>query len=280
MTHLVVSNIHQCFELVKNCNLNKRENIRYSIQGFFSDRNQTVPAPVYEFLNNTDISTVLSAHTEAINALRELTLGSYNDYQHITISEPGVITLHSHTQSKYDIANKYIYNMDSVLDAGCSLGGIGLKLAVNNQINPNFKVILDNVTASELNVAIEIGGKLGLTNVVYTTESLTNLNIKVDMGLYFAIFHHLLRTFTFDSLMELVKSQVSKIAIIELPLQGDALLANIVAGHEDPWNNQFSALASNESLKLNLSRYFNVVDEIKMNYGSGNLNRVAFVCYL
>lgn len=269
-----IQNVLDCLRLVQKLNKTNHTSLSADINGFFTGKE--MPEALGKFIAAPQYSAIL--HIAAINSLSKLTKGSYNDYQAIDIPETGVIVLHSHTKTKYDIAKKYVTpQITSVLDAGCSLGGIGLKLANDDGIS---KVILDNITVSELATAKEIGGKLGLTNVEYSSEGLVSLDVKVSMGLYFAIFHHLLRAHSFDDLMKLVIRQVSDVAVIELPIKGDALLANIVSTCEDPWNTRYATLESADSFKNAVSKYFNVVEHIKMDYGNGNLNRHTFVCYI
>lgn len=274
MSSSPILNVLQCLRLVQKLDKTNYTSSTANIVSFFAEKQ--MPDALHKFIEAPQYSAIL--HIFAINSMSKLTKGSYNDYQAIDIPETGVIVLHSHTLTKYEIAKKYITpQITSVLDAGCSLGGIGLKLANDDGIS---KVILDNITVSELETAKEIGGKLGLTNVEYTTEGLVSLDVKINMGLYFAIFHHLLRSHSFDDLMKLVIRQVSDVAVIELPIKGDALLANIVSTCDDPWNTRYATLASVESFKQAVSAYFTVAEHIKMDYGNGDLNRHTFVCYI
>lgn len=271
-----IKNIFQCLNFVKEIDHETYKTIGQDLATFFNDRGQEMPQELADFTSHSVYSDDM--HYNAVRVLRNLAKGSYNDYQAINIIEPGMITLLDHTKTKYEIAKKHLNSqIESVLDAGCSLGGIGLKLATIPGVT---RVVLDNLTVSELDTAREIGDKLGLTNVEFTSETLTNLDINVDMGLYFAIFHHLLRNNSIDELMQLVLRQVNKIAVIELPIKGDALLDMIVSTCDDPWNTRYSALSSVDALKMALGKYFVISEEIKMDYGSGDLNRHAFVCYI
>lgn len=153
----------------------------------------------------------------------------YINYQYININENGYMSLDNHTLLKYNLISNF-KDYNSVLDAGCSLGGIGLKLAYDN---PNIFITLNNMTDNELNTAREISSNCTILNVNFDDRNLINITESYDLTLYFAILHHIIRTIGVKNTMELIKKQTNMYSIIEIPFKGDALLNKVFNGNYD-----------------------------------------------
>lgn len=206
----------------------------------------------------------------------DLTSKKYDTYQHLTVDD-SMINLTSHTLLKYEIVKKLVeqvgsLNITSVLDAGCAIGAIGNTLA---QQYPHLTVSLNNITASELKMAKEMACYAGLENVSFSSDNIMTLTQQHDLGLYFALFHHLLRGSTIDIILEALMKQVKKYAVVEVPLKGDKLLEN-VGGVELEGN--FKVLLSADHLRHELLKNFSVLFEGPIVYpNSPDLFRHYFV---
>jgi len=202
---------------------------------------------------------------------------SYNNYQHLDIDRYGIINLRSHTLEKFNtvmpILNKF--NDDfSIVDYGCSLGGIGAKIA---QLFPSSTITLNNITSNEILICNEIITKLHLCNVSVSTINAIDVVEQYDVCLYFAILHHVMKSITFDQVINLVSTQTKKYAIIELPFENDVLLKNVINDRITNYNETFAFLESIDKFADKIKDTFNIIDQIKINYGSPDLNRVAFI---
>ncbi len=213
----------------------------------------------------------------------------YNDYQYINIDDKGYMTLENHTLLKYNLTTDF-KNFKTVLDAGCSLGGIGLKIAYENQ---NSFITLNNMTDNELNIAREISANCTIFNVNFDDQNLVNLNQQYDLTLYFAILHHIIKSVGLEQTLELIKNQTKKYSIIEIPLKGDALLDRLFNGSVQGTQTQTccnykdidvlpegppSALSSVDTFKECLTKNnFEILDFGKIDYpNSPDLNRYYF----
>jgi len=203
----------------------------------------------------------------------------FNNYQYVEVKNK-IVNLKEHTLDKYNVATEVIKECKTVLDAGCSIGGIGLKLSQESHVE---SVTLNNITKNELNTAKEIGSLIESKNVKYSDENIFELKDTFDLTMYFALVHHLLRVKSFDEIMEFIKKQTNKYTILEIPIKGDALLDNVIKASQitDAWtatSGRFYPLTSCGTLFTSLSKHFEIVSVQKMHYGSGNLARYAFVC--
>lgn len=170
----------------------------------------------------------------------------YTNYQMIDVVN-GELHLKTHTFAKYDVVCNNVFKQSdadsirTVLDAGCSLGGIGLKIATLNGI---YNVMLNNVTISELDTAKEIANLCNITNVEFSSDNILNLNTNYDLTLYFALIHHLLRTKDITDILQIINDQTNLYTVIEIPLRGDASLHNIVevSNIDNPWSTKYKPL--------------------------------------
>lgn len=199
------------------------------------------------------------------------------NYQHLRVVDTH-LEIFGHTKEKYLLAKKVIDSdpsISSVLDAGCSIGGIGSKIA---QKYPNTKVMLNNITKNELETAKKIVKDSNLSNVDTSDTNLFDINKKYDLTMYFAILHHIFRFHTPEKVIDMVRRQTNKYAVIEVPLKGDALLAKLL-NHSNHWGNNFFILDSVESFTMFLSKNnLKVLESNKIIYpNSPDLNRYYFI---
>lgn len=212
----------------------------------------------------------------------------YKDYQYVNIYNNGSINaleLESHTLKKFNIAKSVANECTSVLDAGCSLGGIGLSLSFLDNVK---SVTLNNITEYELNVAKEIHNEL-LKNknnpqhnkeILFSSDNIITLEKEYDLTLYFALIHHILKSETIDFIINMIYHQTKKYTVVEVPLKGDTLLNNVIrdSGLEDPWSDRYVPLINADSFIKYLSGKFQVLSVHHIDYGSDKLIRHAFVC--
>jgi hypothetical protein len=225
---------------------------------------------------NYDVGVVLI--DQIINSVgREITI-KYNDYQYIEISKEGNIMLGNHTLDKFTIVKNFIglVGMDefSLIDYGCSIGGIALSVA---QMWPRSKVFLNNITRGELVICNKIKKDLLISNAVIENKNIVSDERVYDICLYFAILHHILKNMKFDDVMKMVLRQVGRYAVIELPFGHDALLSTVKNGARLRYEETFCFLENIDVFKEKIEKYFTVRDIIKMDYKNDNLNRYAFV---
>lgn len=207
----------------------------------------------------------------------------FKNYQIGDIDCCGVITLHSHTNAKFEILNHVCQKLISqfpnekfrILDAGCSIGLVSIKFA---QSNANFDVHLNNLTKSELDIARQTVQSLFLSNITFDAGPIQNLNFskKFDITCYFAIFHHLLNIYSFDYIIDhIVKSQTSKMTIIEIPVLPDVLLRSILAKNTiaDIQTSNYKSLISSQTLFNYLQEKIKIVQFGKLEYHDDKLHR-------
>lgn len=208
---------------------------------------------------------------------------SWINYQEIMIDVNNDLHLFSHTDKKYSFfdiikrdAIRSNVSIESICDFGCSLGGIGTKIA---HMNPQYKVTLNNITKSELDVAKELSRCLLLTNTIFTPSNMTDVKGPFDVTLYFAILHHILKNTNFEDIIKLVKSQTNKYCIIELPFGDDALLKDVMRHKSLNYEETFAHLEYVWRFINELQPHFEILHYEKLDYGiaSSDLNRFCFV---
>lgn len=203
---------------------------------------------------------------------------SYNNYQFIDIDQDGIINLKNHTQDKFlnviKIINLYQNNNFTLVDYGCSLGGIGSSVA---QLYPKSNIILNNITENELIICNKIKNDLILNNVTIENKNIYLDNNSYDICLYFAILHHILKSKTIDEIINMLLRQTNLYAIIELPFGNDILLSNVIKESDPNYINNYYFLENVDRFKDLISNYFTVIEINKINYDSNDLNRYAFL---
>ena len=227
------------------------------------------------FNNYSDIDDII---LQIKNNLNLNIIKKYKDYQSIKIDINKKIILEGHTLIKYLITNKIItkyHNQFTLLDAGCSLGGIGLNIAQNY----NSFITLNNITTNELNTAKEISSLCNITNVEFTNINILNIENKYDITLYFAILHHLLKYKKPEEIIDILKKQTKDYMIIEIPIKGDKLLDLVVNNIVEPWENNYKILESHNNF-INFIKNNNlyILESGKIYYPNSNdLNRYYYL---
>ena len=239
-----------------------------------------LPLPFYVFIKdlyNRDFKNAKQSIKECIQFLEKSTEKDYNQYQLVSITSNGTIELKDHTLSKFNIAERVLKRGDTrirtVLDAGCCIGGVGLKIA---QENPSIIVTLNNITSDEVLVMESIRKELSINNSVIDTNNVIDINDKYDVTLYFALVHHLLRNYTISDILQTIKKQTRYYSVVEFPVQEDHLLAIVKSNSGKPENYKF--LQTLGSLIDTICSFVNIEEVIRVEYSSPSISRYALVC--
>ena len=202
---------------------------------------------------------------------------SYSDYQYIDVDESGKLHLKKHTLEKFLVVKRALLHMPdtfTLIDYGCSLGGIGSSVA---QLYPKSKIFLNNITKNELEVCKKISSESLLINVEVCDKNIVTDESSYDICLYFAILHHILKNLTFDEIINMLLRQVKQYAIIELPFANDVLLQMVMKNGSLNYEKSFAYLETLDKFKQEISKYFKIIDIIKIDYETNDLNRYAFI---
>ena len=275
ITHLAhIFNLHINDTFFQDLTINTKilKNMEFG-KGLLPDNVVNILANLYNFKYDQAVKEIKLYIKETKNKVTK----SYANYQYIDISNTGFITLKSHTLEKLNIFMKLSHllpNNFTLIDYGCSLGGIGNKIA---QMYPKAKITLNNITKNELEVCREVASNQLLTNVTVTSHNLTDDNSSYDVTLYFAILHHILKNYTFDQVMEMVYRQTKKYSVIELPFYQDALLRNVIGYSTSVYEKSFKYLENIEIFEKTIQDKFDIMYSTKVEYGSKDLDRYAYV---
>jgi hypothetical protein len=232
---------------------------------------------LFKQLYRLDFDAALTILNELIEKFKDLTETKFEDYQFIGIDREGQLNLSGHTKLKYQLANIAVNLLPpdfTAIDCGCSLGGIGCKIAHDN---PLSHVTLNNLTTSELLTAEKISQWICINNVSFNNTNIVNDARSYDLTMYFALVHHLLKDIPFIQLIQFIHSMTNKYAVMDVPLKGDALLDMIMANGNLHYNQSFVLLESVEIFQEAIKDYFTIVHSEKIEYGSSDLNRHGFV---
>ena len=228
-------------------------------------------------LFNNEISSSLILIDNIISELNNANRLAVNTYQNYHIGNFGEIVLSGSTFSKYKFFThliRYIKQDFHLIDFGCSYGGIGLKIAQNF---PASKVALNNINDTELANCDSMKNKLCLLNVNVTKKDVLYDNNSYDITLYFALVHHLLKTVTFVELVNLIKSQTRKFAIVEFPLIGDHLLEQVMKTSKTEYGQTYRNMENLDILTEKLKSDFKIIKVEKIDYNNNNLLRYGFI---
>jgi len=230
-------------------------------------------------LYNQDYELALIALDMVIFVVSSKIYKSVVNYQELVINEKGILNLLNHTQMKYLAFDKLYSNVNttnglSIKDNGCSIGGIGMKIA---QMYPQNKVVLANLTQSELITCQDVVNTICLQNVELVCENVVNSKYVVDISLYYALFHHVLKDVSMKNIFELIKKQTRLYCIIELPFGNDALLKIIKSQGNLKYEDTFYYLEDVDKFIGICSNYFDIMDHYKLEYGEGDLNKYVFL---
>jgi hypothetical protein len=218
--------------------------------------------------------------TNIISEIDSKITKTFDDYQHFDIDTNGELQLRSHTLEKYNafydltkLFPTYFENKFTIIDFGCSLGGIGTKIA---QQFPESRVVLNNITLNELSVCDQNIKNSCITNIKTSALNVIDETNTYDVCMYYALLHHILKIKTFTETIELVYRQTIDYAIIELPFGSDALLKKVINDSVTRYEESFKYLESIDTFHESISRWFTVLFHRKINYGSDDLNRYVF----
>lgn len=219
---------------------------------------------------------------EIIDQLIEIFLDagvtSYANYQYLQIDRDGQLQLESHTLLKFQLAQEILGDLPrgfTAIDCGCSLGGIGNKIA---QLYPEARVTLNNLTKTELATAQQVSQHLCLNNVEFDDSNILNFQDKAfDLTMFFALLHHLLKDIPFGELIKFIHHMTNHYSVMDIPLKGDALLDMIMANGNLPYHDSFVMLESVDTFQEAIKDYFQVVVARRIEYGGSDLNRWGFV---
>jgi 2-polyprenyl-3-methyl-5-hydroxy-6-metoxy-1,4-benzoquinol methylase len=244
---------------------------------------KVIPEPLSKLLRQmwVNFSEAHDALKCAIEYLNTMIPKAYDIYQHFTTDANKGLILRDHTAEKGRITHIACDMMQkdkkdfTLLDAGCAIGGLGISVAINY---PESNVTLNNITLTELQIAAAVATELHI-DVEFSGANITSYSKRHDVCLYFAIFHHILKSTTFEDVIKIIKRQCAKYAVIELPVQGDVLLNMVLKNVSgDAWSANYKNLLSEQTLHNALSEHFDVVYSSKVDYKNHELLRHAYIC--
>lgn len=277
IVHLV-----QTFNLYYNKNIYKKINldIEEIIQDDFCKNHFDFNPSLSDFfknLYNWNFDKAIKHIDTMVEDFSDALVYDIYDYQKISIDRNGIISLHIHTLDKFNLLKSilpYLPEKFSVIDCGCSIGGIGGKIA---QLYPKSNIVLNNITKNELDTAKSMFSKLCLNNIVYDDTNIMSYDKVHDVTLFYALLHHLLRDMTFNELIEKIYKMTNIYSVIELPFYGDVLLAKVVKHGNLKYENTYKYLENTNNFMSEISKYFEIIDSKKIDYGTDDLNRYGFV---
>lgn len=252
--------IEEAKKMLTNSNFKFTSESIYDMISNYIKGNSDSFSPIYEYLSNKHKN-------------------EYKIYQHVTV-ELNEILLSFHTYDKYLLAKQCVdmiadeYNNISILDAGCCIGGIALKLS---ETYNNVIVTCNNITVSELDVCKYIANTQCITNYIISDISILDVNQKYDITMYFAIIHHIMKSIDMDNILSMIKKQTNKISIIEVPLKGDKLLDIVYNDAQPDFRYNYECLSTVDTFKNELEKRFKVIQYKKIEYNTSDLIRYAFV---
>lgn len=198
---------------------------------------------------------------------------SFSDYQYLQLRDAN-LQLSKHTLVKFEFVKQFLlsraadFKADSLLDAGCSLGGIGLKTALEFQI---YNLTLNNVTTLELRIAKKVAQECLMTHcTTFCNRDIMKIDGQWSITMYFALIHHLLRAYSIDEILGKIALQTKQYCFIEVPFKGDHLLSLL------PLNSRYNCLDSVSIFIEKLNDFFIVEQVAKIDYEDHKLNRFAF----
>lgn len=213
---------------------------------------------------------------ELENKLKD-TSRSLNHYQNINIID-GYINIQSHTLKKYTYAKEILdlnNHITSVIDYGCSIGGIGLRIA---QDYPHVKVSMSNIDDFEVNTCSDFIQCSRLKNITVKKENVVDSQNSYDLTMYFALIHHVLKNKTISYVIDMVYSQTNIFSIIEVPIGNDALLKMVKENGVVDYQNSFKYLESIDLFLDIFSSKFKILKVDNIIYpNSPDLNRHVFI---
>jgi hypothetical protein len=231
-------------------------------------------------LYNRNFAKAIICIRQAIEILEKDIKGQYIAYQQVDVNNNGMIDLKSHTFNKYKLAMDIIQKngYQSVLEARSCVGGIGLKIAKDV---PHLAVDMCNVHQNELDQSQKIANHCLIFNINVINSHITQFTPtkKYDLVMYYSLIHHLLKTMTIVQIIDMIKTQMGKCCIIEVPILdlGDYLLSNVI--HHSIVKENFSCIESIQTFRKHLIDGGLKVEKcVYIDYDDPKLNRYGFIC--
>ncbi len=281
--HYYLTHIAQLFNTYYNKKLLYGITLDFNILKNMDFGHNILPKLVVEFIKSMyehQLDRGIELINEIIFDVENDIKKSFDNYQHFDIISNGELQLRSHTLEKYnsfyELTKLYpcdFYDNFTVIDYGCSLGGIGTKIA--QQFTNSF-VTLNNITKDELNVCTQNINASCLTNINVNDQDVSYDKKSYDVCLYFALLHHILKVKTFTEIMKMVCSQTRKYAIIELPFGDDALLKKVMDESLIHYDESYKYLESVDDFCKFINNWFIVLSYKNIDYRSDDLNRYVF----
>lgn len=198
-------------------------------------------------------------------------------YQRFEIDVDGRVRVFDSTLEKVQISLRALDLAQpgaSVLDVGCAEGAMGAAIA---QARPSSSVRVVNGSPHEAEgvralVAAAAGG-----NIAFEHAWVTAKTAPADVTLWFAVLHHILSGTSPEDAVNMVADVTAKIAVVEVPIHGDALLSNWM---QKTAAGTYDVLRDRDTARAWLETRFDVVAQEDMTYAgtAGDLVRVAFTC--
>lgn len=281
--HYYLTHIAQLFNVYYNKELLYGITLDFDILKEMKYGHNILPKRVVDFIEsmyNHQLSEGIKLIIEINNEVDEQIEKTFDNYQHFDVNSDGELHLRSHTLEKYNAFNELVQSNPgdfegdfTIIDYGCSLGGIGTKIA---QQYPNSFVTLNNITKDELNVCVNNINASCLTNIKVNDQNVVNDKSTYDVCLYYALLHHILKIKSFDEIIKMVYDQTKLYAIIELPFSDDALLKKVMEESMTYYEESYKYLESVDIFCVVVKKWFSVLSSKKIHYGSHDLNRYVF----
>ena len=195
------------------------------------------------------------------------------EYQSMIINDNSIIELQSHTKFKYSLIEDLICakKITTMLDTRYC---IGLKVA---QIFPEIHVYL-NDSGIFCEKAKKIANDCMIYNLSFTKKQFhESVSKKYELTIYFSLIHHLLQSMRIEEIIAIIHMQTQKYCVIEVPIIGDVLLADVIqqTGRAENYKCLSSPIIFRSYL---ITNHLRVNKLIRINYGNDNLIRYAFIC--
>jgi hypothetical protein len=170
-------------------------------------------------LHGRDRETILKCSDQSLEYLKVLFTQQFHLYQNIMINDE-MITI-TYPQKIYDYIFEFVHTnkLTNILDVHSCDRGLGLKLA---QDFPNISITLGCSDQKEIIETREIINNYIIfnTEIVYLNSLDFNVlcNRQYDLVIYCSSFYDLLKQNKVDEISRLLKNQVSKYCLIEVPI--------------------------------------------------------------
>lgn len=238
---------------------------------------ETIVTLLYS-LHNRDHNQIIDCLDRTMLYIKSYIKHDFTTYHSLTIDNEDIICI-NYPSKTYEFLFDLVHNkhLISVLDICSCSNGIGLKLA---QDFPNISVTLGCSTNEEINDTKSIINNCVTynTSIIHSNPSdiKVPINERYDLVLYYLMLYDLLQMNKISDIFRLIKNQVGKCFVIEVPIIGDHLLSKIMDSHK---NLNYDLFISPYTFRSYLC-----LNKIKVNrcifidYGNKQFKRFLFVC--